>query len=188
MIPSDKDIKNRENKLNDFLSKIDENGKSTEKQMLAVVRSSIRKAWMRSPTKLAYLYSKTLPDMDDNTKTKWKIQCECCKSFFKINEVEVDHKHGNHSLLSIADFENFFNKILMVGFDDLQILCKNCHDIKSYSEKFNMTLEDAEIEKKIIEICNSKNDKTWLEERNIIPSKNISSRKAQIREILKGST
>ena len=63
-VPSQADIKKREDKLKEFMKKLNEDGSSQEKHVVAVVRSAIRQAWMKSDVKLAYLYSKTIPDMD----------------------------------------------------------------------------------------------------------------------------
>lgn len=73
MIPTEADLKKKKKQLEDLLKQLDpETGKSTEYKMVMVVRSAIRKAWMRSATKLAYLNSRVVPDMDDSTRTKWK--------------------------------------------------------------------------------------------------------------------
>lgn len=44
-VPSQADIKKREDKLKQFLKKLDEDGKPKEKDVVAVVRSAIRSAW-----------------------------------------------------------------------------------------------------------------------------------------------
>lgn len=188
MIPSEADIKKKEKQLQDFLKKLNSDGTSREKDMVSVVRSAIRKSWMRSPTKLAYLTMHTKPDMDDTTRTKWKIQCECCQGWFKLNEVEVDHISGNHSFTKVSDFENYFNNILMVGFDDLQILCKTDHSIKSLSESLGISFEEARLEKQVIEICKSKKDKQFIKDAGLNPASNADKRREQVRSILLLST
>ena len=152
-IPSQADLKKREAKLQQFLKKLDVDGKPQEKHVLSVVRSAIRTAWMKSDVKLAYLYMNTIPDMDDKTRTKWLVKCEMCGELFKLNEVEVDHRWGNHSFTKVEDFESYFNNILMVGFDDLAILCKEDHAVKTLSESLGISIADARIEKAVIAIC-----------------------------------
>jgi len=56
-IPSQADIKKREDKLKEFMKKLNEDGSPQEKHVVSVVRSAIRSAWMKSDVKLAYLYS-----------------------------------------------------------------------------------------------------------------------------------
>lgn len=186
MIPSEADIKKKKQQLESFLKQIDpETGKSDEYKTVLTVRSAIRKAWMRSPTKLAYLASKTVPDMDDSTRTKWKIQCECCGDWFKLGDVETDHIEGNHTFNKVSDFENYFNKILMVGFDGLQILCKDkCHATKSYMEKNGCTWDEAVVLKQVIAIQKSKQDIAFLKAKGYTPASNQAKRKQQLIEIL----
>lgn len=186
-IPSQADIKKREDKLKEFLKKLDSDGKPQEKHVVSVVRSAIRQAWMKSDVKLAYLYSKTIPDMDDSTRTKWLFKCEICGELFKQNEVEVDHRHtGNTKFTSVEQFEQFFTNVLMVGFDGLQILCKEDHLVKTLSESLGITFEEAKIEKEVIKIMKLKAaqiDK-WLKDHNVVTAKNPQARRDAIRGVL----
>lgn len=122
-----------------------------EKQMLTILRSSVRKSWMQSPVRLLKLELARLPDLDPKTRTKWYCHCEHCKNKFKMDDVEVDHISGEHPLLTLGDIEKFARSILDVTLDDLQIFCKTCHDIKTYAERYDMTFEEATIEKKVVE-------------------------------------
>ena len=188
-VPSQADIKKREDKLKEFMKKLNEDGSPQEKHVVAVVRSAIRSAWMKSDVKLAYLYSKTIPDMDDTTRTKWLVKCEICDKLFKLTDVQIDHKLGNHSFTKVTDFENYFNNILMVGFDDLQILCEDDHLSKTLSEKLGITFQEAVLEREVIKLCKMKAaqiDK-WLKDRDVICAKNPTARRNAIREVLKNA-
>ena len=186
MIPSEADIKKKEKQLQDFLKKLNPDGTSKEKDMVSVVRSAIRKSWMRSPTKLAYLTMHTKPDMDDSTRTKWKIQCECCQGWFKLDQVEVDHISGNHTFTKVRDFEDYFENILMVGFDGLQILCKDgCHATKSYSEKNGVSFEEAGYFKVIISLEKKKMLQDFIKSKGEKPQRNAELRREQALRLLK---
>lgn len=188
-VPSQTDIKKREDKLKEFMKKLNEDGSPQEKHVVSVVRSAIRQAWMKSDVKLAYLYSKTIPDMDDQTRTKWLVKCEICGKLFKLTAVQIDHKLGNHSFTKVADFENYFNNILMVGFDDLQILCEDDHLSKTLSEKLGISFQEAVLEREVIKLCKMKAaqiDK-WLKDRDVICAKNPTARRDAIREVLKNA-
>ena len=186
MIPTEADIKKKEKQLQDFLKKLNPDGTSKEKDMVSVVRSAIRKAWMRSNTKLAYLTMHTKPDMDDSTRTKWKIQCECCGEWFKLNEVEVDHISGNHTFTKVSDFENYFNNILMVGFDGLQILCKDgCHATKSYSEKNGISFEEAQKMKIIIDLEKKRMIHDFIKSKGEAPARNKELRRQQALRLIR---
>ena len=186
MIPSESDIKKKEKQLQDFLKKLNPDGTSKEKDMVSVVRSAIRKSWMRSPTKLAYLTMHTKPDMDDSTRTKWKIQCECCQGWFKLDQVEVDHISGNHTFTKVSDFEDYFENILMVGFDGLQILCKDgCHAQKSYAEKNGVSFEEAGYFKVIISLEKMKMLQDFIKSKGEKPQRNAELRREQALRLLK---
>lgn len=157
-VPSAFDLKKRAEKHAQFNKRIAEDGRPIEKQVISVVRSAIRQAWMKSDVKLAFMYSKTIPDMDDSTRTKWLYECEICHKMFKETEIEVDHKNGHHTFTKIEEFESYFKNILMVHADELQILCKDnkktgytgCHSIKSLSESHGISFEEAKATKKAI--------------------------------------
>ena len=186
-IPSQLDIKKREAKLQQFLKKLDADGKPQEKHVLSVVRGAIRTAWMKSDVKLAYLYMNTIPDMDDKTRTKWLVKCEMCGELFKLTDVEVDHRNGNHSFTKVEHFESYFNNILMVGFDDLQILCRDDHLAKTLSESLGISIEMARTEKKVIAICKQSVklvDKFLVDNGVTGYSKNPTSRRNAVREVL----
>lgn len=186
-IPSQTDIKKRQAKLQQFLKKLDADGKPQEKHVLSVVRGAIRSAWMKSDVKLAYLYMSTIPDMDDKTRTKWLVKCEMCGELFKLTDVEIDHKFGNHTFTKVEDFENYFNNILMVGFDDLSILCKEDHAVKTLAESQGISIESARLEKKVIAICKqpAKLIDAFLAENGVTGyAKNKDARRDAVRRVL----
>ena len=183
--PTQTDLAKRDKKLKEFLRHLDEEGKGKAPQILGYVRGAIRSAWMKSNTKLAFLYMNTIPDMDDSTRTKWLWKCEICGNLFKLTDINVDHKQGNHSFTKIEEFESYFENILMVGFDDLQILCVEDHKIKSLSESLGVSFEDAAYHKIAIDLQKGKLDKPWLESKDVVPAKNKDVRRTQIIELLK---
>lgn len=67
-------------------------------------------------------------------RQKWEYQCNCCKQWFSEKEVNVDHIRPAGSLQCAADLAKFV-ETLFCEIDNLQILCTNCHDIKSMKDK-----------------------------------------------------
>ena len=155
MIPSKKDLKKREENLKKFKAKLIDGHRSqpiTDKAITSLIRSAVRQIWMRCPVKLAFLYSKSLPDKNPDTRRKFKYQCEKCEYYFKQSDIEVDHIQGNHSLRTLDDIPTFCRSILEVEFKDLQILCKSCHKIKTHSEKNYLTFEEAVLDLRSVDI------------------------------------
>ena len=153
-VPSQVDINKRKKALEGFKKKLDANGKASEKALCSAIRSAIRGVWMKHDTKLAYLYERTIPDLDPSTRTKWLIQCESCGEMFKLGDVEINHKCGENQLLSFEDVLPFTKSILGVGYDDIEVLCKDCHACITYSERYGVTLEEAKLEKDVIKKIN----------------------------------
>ena len=184
-VPSQADLKKREAKLQQFLKKLDADGKPQKKHVLSVVRGAIRSSWMKSDVKLAYLYMNTIPDMDDSTRTKWLWRCEICDNLFKLVDVEVDHKSGNHTFTKLEDFPSYFENILMVGFNDLQILCREDHAIKTLSEANGISFEEAGILKIAIDLQKKKLDKEYIKSKGVTPSGNQAGRREQLIQLIK---
>ena len=152
-IPDDFEIEKHNKELARLLKKLNEDGTPlkplTESQIMSLVRGAIREKWAYCDTKLAYLNMKTLPDEDPSTRRRWKVQCEDCGKWFKKSDVAVDHKIGGHSLKTPEELFDFYDKIINIGFDDLQILCHADHDIKTAMDLFGYTKEEAIIFKKV---------------------------------------
>lgn len=159
MIPTAKKIEELTKRRGKFCK---EAQKNTEKKQLSVVRSAIRKAWMRHPVKLLKLELATTGDYDDSNRRTWKRQCEQCKQWFKNDDVQVDHIIGEHKMTTFDDIPNFARSILDVTLDDLQLLCKPCHDIKGYAEGQGITFEEARFEKRVI---------AWIGDRTVTMQK-----------------
>lgn len=144
------DIEKRKKKLDTWLRGLNEDGSMSEKKLCTLLRSSVRNVWLRHPVKLSYIYSKSYPDKNPTTRTKWLIDCEMCTRSFKMSAIQVDHMKGEHQLLSLDDVVPFATSILGVSHEDLQILCVPCHEAKTYSSRYNVTLEEAFAEKEVI--------------------------------------
>lgn len=134
----------------------------SEKQMVGIIRSSIRKSWMQNPVRLLKLEIARIPDMNESTRTKWLWECCNCKNKFKGGEVQTDHIKGEHQLKTLKDVEPYARSILDVTLDDLQIMCIPCHETKTYAERFNMSFEDAKLEKLVI---------AWQKKNNVAQQK-----------------
>lgn len=150
VVATKQDIEKRKKKLEKFQKGLDENGRMSEKKLCSQLRSAVRGVWMYHDTKLSYLYQHTYPDTDPNTRTKWLVNCEQCKKPTKLGDTQIDHIHGENSLLSLEDVVPFAQSILGVGYEDLRCLCVPCHEAITYAERYGMSLEDAFKEKAVI--------------------------------------
>ena len=194
--PSDKEIKAVKDKIDKFNKKLNPNG--SPKRVMddnlakALFRSAVRDKWMYCPTKLSFLLSKRIPDMDNSTRTKWLQQCNKCKCLFKETAVNVDHYLGEKSFTEWEQAMEYASSILDVKFEDLQILCIECHKTKTRGEQLGIdwTAEEGwkriKMEQEITRVSDLKANpqKQWLVDNDIVPDKNPDNRKKQIREYL----
>lgn len=164
----------------------------TESAFLSFIRGGIRRhLWAKNPIKLSLLKDRRIRIINPNVKgrkahpTVWGFVCEQCQK--EVSKVEVDHRTGEYSLRKVSDIQSFVEGIVFVKKEDLAILCKPCHKIKTHSERSGLSLEDAAIDKEAIAICkgSAAEVKAWIVSKGEIPAKTVPERKAQVKRILK---
>ena len=158
----------------------------TESSFMSWLRGGIRRIWAKHPVKLDFIKQNRVkipnPNPNGRVKTVWGGKCALTGEYFVLNELECDHKVGNHSLKTLDDLVPFVKGIVMITLDDLQLVSKEAHKIKSYAEKQGISFEEAKIEKEVIEIIKQKKDKAYLQERQLPVSSTQSARRATIVE------
>lgn len=117
-----------------------EAGFKTDPAYFSWLRGQIRKIWTRHPVKINFLKKNRREACATDkailgSRVKWVYQCNRCKAHFAQKDIQVDHIKGGHSCNSIDKAKSFLEAIIMVGFDDLQILCKPCHKAKTKDER-----------------------------------------------------
>lgn len=186
-VPTEAEIKKKKQKLEQLKKKLDDSGKTPEKVIVSTIRGAIRRSWMRFPTKLALLEMNCIPDMREETKTKWLYRCAHCDGLFKAADIEVDHKMGENPCNTLEDVAQYARSLLGVSWDDLQILCKPCHLVKTYQERYAVSEEDARIMLLASPIIKLKAPqvKAWLEGKGVVPATTVDKRKLQILEVFR---
>lgn len=167
----------------------------TQAKYMSWLRGGLRRGlWMRHPIKLELLNKKRFRQeygefKSGKTKTRWAATCEICQCDHPMKDIEVDHRVGHHSLQTLEDITQFIYSIVLVSEDDLQLVCKPCHEIKSYADKHGLTFEQARAEKEVIKILKlpAAKQKQWLEEQGVSPARSLKERSEQIREVLRES-
>jgi 5-methylcytosine-specific restriction endonuclease McrA len=136
----------------------------SKSSFMSWLRGGIRRSlWSRSPIKLEFIKKnrKTIENPKKGNRNKpqvWGATCCICGKDYVLKDIEVDHKVGNHSLKEISDIESFIMSIVMVSENDLQLICKSCHKIKTHAEKNGISFEEAVKEKKLIAYGKLKTD------------------------------
>lgn len=158
----------------------------TESAFMSWLRGGIRRIWSKHPVKLEFIKQNRvkIPNPKPNARAKevWGGKCALTGEYFVLNELECDHKEGNVSLKSVDDIQTFVEGILIVSLEDLQLVSKEAHKIKSYAEKQGISFEEAKIEKEVIELIKQKKDKEYCIENNLPVQSTQSARRKAIVE------
>lgn len=178
-------MKNKD-KAQELLDKYPHIWKS-KSSLMSFIRGGVRRAlWNRHPVKIEFIKNNRIRIKNPNPKGKadtvWGAVCALTGQEFPLNQIEVDHKEGNHSLREISDIQSFVEAIALVTEDDLQFVSKEAHRIKSYSEKQGITFNQALVEKAVISLIKEKKDLQWLRERGIVPQSTQAKRREQIKQ------
>lgn len=163
----------------------------TESAYMSWIRGGVRRGlWNKHPIKLEFLNENTFLIKNTNPRSMKRFpevkRCRCilCQKIFPTGEVEVDHIEGNHSLKNSNDIGTFIKSIIEVSKEDLQIVCKPCHKIKSYADKEGISYKEATAVKKAIELIKTKKDIQWITNKGVVPMSSQAKRRTQIIEIL----
>ena len=149
-----------------------------EKDVINNWRSFVRFAWSKSIFRLDFLNKHSKKIKNDNPRSAkrfpyvTKYECNICKGLFSSNAIELDHVKDENSMRTLEDATTFFKNIAFPAYSDLQILCKDkkkkvngkntivsfgCHGIKTYASRYNVSFEQAKVEKQFIQIKKDKN-------------------------------
>lgn len=115
--------------------------KWTTARFWTFIRSALRTAWNKYPVKYSVLNNSKRPAeyewygaRNQKLNVKWEYQCNHCKDWFMGKQVSVDHIIPVGTLKDYDDLPDFTRR-LFVSEEELQILCKECHDKKTQEER-----------------------------------------------------
>lgn len=181
---SDADIK-----LETILEKYPHIWKS-KASFMSYLRGGIRRScWLKHPVKIEFIKNNRQRIPNPNPKGKaaevWGGECNVCKNLFTQLQLAVDHiREFSASLKEVKDIQSFVELISLVTEDDLQFVCKDCHDTISYSQKQGCSFEEAKVRKKHILIGKDKRFKDELEARGMVVPKTIKEQSAVLLEAM----
>ena len=173
-----------------------------DKEVLNSVRTGIRSMWSNLIFKLDFLNKQSILIDNTNPRSKKrfpkvrKYKCAMCGEYFGSQEIELDHVVSENTLTDYEHINDFFTNIILTSPDKLQVLCKDkktkkdgvvrfgCHSIKTFSERYGVSLEEARADKTSKQIVDKKLDKQWLKDNNVEAATTQVARRQQIKEVL----
>lgn len=100
----------------------------TESRYFQFIRTALRGAFTRYPPKY-----QALKEAQRGTRPN-TYECAECNELFKAKEVQVDHIEPAGSLKTYKDLPAFVERMFCEA-DNLQVLCKPCHKVKTAEER-----------------------------------------------------
>lgn len=124
---------------------------STKAKFFSWLRGCLRRAvWEKYPGKIKFKNEQCFPPPDGYTgKAKSGTYCALTGVWEGKSKLEVDHIQGECSLRDWDDVVTFCRH-LCPNTDNLQLVTKDAHKLKSYAERMGISFDQAIIEKKAI--------------------------------------
>ena len=109
-------------------------GTMTESMFWSMIRSALRQKsrWWKPIAECKKLARRAYKGK--NKRQKWEYHCNKCKNWFKSDQVNVDNIEPAGSLNCSNDLPAFVDTLFCEQ-ENLQVLCKTCHDEKTKLEK-----------------------------------------------------
>ena len=160
---------------------------ATESAYMSWLRGGLRRyLWSKNPVKLEFIKQNRIKISNPNPKGKvkevWGGVCALTGETHVIGDMEVDHISGNHSLKTLDDLVPFVKGIVMVTLEDLQLVSKEAHKIKSYAERQGISFEEARAEKEALQLIKQKKDKEYCVENGLVVESTQAARRKAIVE------
>lgn len=109
-------------------------GTMSESAFWAFIRSALRQKsrWWKPITQCKQNAKR--PYKGANKRQKFEYQCNKCKKWFPDKQINIDHILPAGELNKASDLPGFVER-LFVEESGLQVLCNNCHTIKTNQER-----------------------------------------------------
>lgn len=109
-------------------------GTMTESAFWSFIRSGLRQKsrWWKPITECKLKAKRAYKGT--NKRQKFEYQCKSCNNWFPEKQINVDHIIPAGSLNCAEDLAGFVNRLFCEQ-ENLQVLCSECHNIKTQNEK-----------------------------------------------------
>lgn len=152
-----------------------------EKALNTWLVNQLRRVWMTHPVKMACIQKKRF-SLKCGNKYIYHAQCTQCKKSFKLKDIEVNHKKQCGSSVGKENFSKFAASLLYITEDDVELVCKTCHQIITYSQIHSISFKEAYIQKRFIKFKKLKKQEQ-IEKLLEYGLKDLPSKKSELEDI-----
>lgn len=110
-------------------------GTMTESAYWSKVRSELRRAFRYWKPMVAVKQQAKRKYEGPNKRQKFEYQCNHCKQWYPDKEVQIDHIIPVGSLKCSEDLAGFLERLTPEEPEAFQVLCSECHRIKTNEER-----------------------------------------------------
>lgn len=125
----------------------------TPQTFFAWLRGESRRIWANYPLRNEYKASQLECVAPHHKMTSNRVKkvgkCNQCDAWFAASNLEIDHITPAGSFTNWNEWLMWMTRLLC-DVNNMQLLCKSCHKIKSYADRLGCTFEEAQQRKKII--------------------------------------
>lgn len=157
----------------------------TEAKFWAYLRGCLRRGiWEKSSMKFMHKNSTACaPPKGYTGRGRKGHYCALTGEWVSVSKSESDHIEGHKPLLCEADIIPYIIHLLATE-DELQIVDKEAHKIKSYAERMGISFEEAVVQKRIIGMMKDKKKVDRLLAKHNLPCNNDKVRREGLSKLI----
>jgi len=162
----------------------------TEAEWWAWLRGKSRQIWSDYPPRNDFKRGKLVPNFDGSGVTSKRVksvgQCQICNEWFANSSLQVDHIQQAGGIGN--SWEGYFNWMydLLADKDNMQLVCKPCHLVKTHADRLGVSFDEARIKKEVIRFSkmDEESQRSVLIIANVEPTASRSGRVRQYESLL----
>lgn len=162
----------------------------TEAEWWTWLRGKSRQIWSDYPPRNQFKKDKLIPNFDGSGVTSKRVksvgQCQICSEWFANSSLQVDHVQQAGSIGNSWEgyFQWFYD--LLADKENMQLVCKPCHQIKTHADRLGVSFEEAKRKKEVIAFSKltDESQKSILTKLGCLPVLTKAGRKRQYESII----
>jgi 5-methylcytosine-specific restriction endonuclease McrA len=107
----------------------------TEALIISRIRATLRRLSMQMPAAREAKLRVRRAYSGPNPRQRFEYRCAHCNQWFPEKGVQVDHKIPAGAMKSFDDVGPFAQRLLFCNINDLEVLCKQDHQVKTNRER-----------------------------------------------------